>query len=115
MSNGYTPDPTPNYMSSDWGNNQTKQTAQHIDHVADKAKFAIEMLESALKGFDTIEKEIIDASQSTNPPSRETIRAFAYRIDTHQQQLQDGLSRLKKMMEDIDKVTDTIQRPKTSW
>lgn len=60
MSNGFTPDPSPNYMSSDWGN--SKQTALHIDHLADKAKFAIEMLESALKGFDTIEKEIVDAT-----------------------------------------------------
>lgn len=111
----YEPKPTPNYMSSDWGKSATKETALKIDHVADKAKFAIEMLESALKGFDTIEKEIIDASQSTNPPSRESIRAFAYRIDTHQNQVQDGLNHLKKMMEAIDQATDTIQTPKTTW
>ncbi|WP_410983227.1 hypothetical protein [Bacillus cereus] len=111
----YTPNPSPNYMSSDWGTYNTKTTALKIDHVADKAKFAIQMLESALKGFDTIEKEIIDASQSTNPPSRESIRAFAYRIDSCQNQLQNGLSQLKQMMEDIDKTTDTIQQSKTSW
>ncbi|CAM4242537.1 hypothetical protein BAMA_03140 [Bacillus manliponensis] len=111
----YTPKPTPNYMSSDWGTSNAKTTALKIDHVADKAKFAVQMLESALKGFDTIEKEIIDASESTTPPTRESIRAFAYRIDTCQNQLQDGLTQLKQMMEDIDKTTDTIQQSKTSW
>ncbi|MEI4801958.1 hypothetical protein WAZ07_11575 [Bacillus sp. FJAT-51639] len=39
----------------------------------------------------------------------------AYRIDSCQNQLQDGLSQLKQMMEDIDKTTDTIQQSKTSW
>jgi translation initiation factor 2 alpha subunit (eIF-2alpha) len=112
----YTPNTTsPNYMSSDWGNSQAKYTAMNIDHVADKAKFAIEMLESALKGFDTIEKEIVDASNASNPITREGLRAFAYRVDTHQNQVQDGLNRLKQMMNDIDKATDGIQRQRTSW
>jgi hypothetical protein len=111
----YTPNTSNSYLSSDWGNNQAKTTALHIDHLADKASFAIEMLESALRGFDTLEKEIVDLSQSTTPPSREAIRAFAYRIDTHQQQLQDGLGRLKIMMTNIDKATDGIQQTRTSW
>lgn len=111
----YTSNSSPNYMSSDWGNAKTKETALKIDHIADKAKFAIEMLESALRGFDSIEKEIMEASQSTNPPSRETLRAFAYRIDACQNQVQDGLVRLKQMMTDIDEVTDRIQSTKTTW
>jgi hypothetical protein len=105
----YTPPNSPNYMSSDWGNYRTQHTANNIDHISDKAKFAIEMLETALRGFDTIEKEIVDVAQSQNLPSREQIRAFAYRIDTHQNQVQDGLNRLKQMMVDIDKATDNIQ------
>jgi hypothetical protein len=112
----YNPNPkSPNYMSSDWGNSNTKMTAFHIDAISDKAKFAIEMLESALKGFDTIEKEIVDASNATNPISREGLRAFAYRVDTHQNQVADGLKRLKQMMDDIDKSTDQIQNQRTSW
>jgi hypothetical protein len=112
----YTP-PTisPNYMTSDWGSSKTKETTMKIDHIADKAQFAIEMLESALRGFDTIEKEIVDLSNSSQMPSRESIRAFAYRIDTHQKQVQDGLERIKQMMLDIDKATDGIQSYKTSW
>ncbi|WP_237446668.1 hypothetical protein [Shimazuella alba] len=63
----YTPKPTPNYMSSDWGNSQTKYAALNIDHIADKAKFAIEILEASVKAFDSIEKEIVDASNATTP------------------------------------------------
>lgn len=114
MMNNYTPKPTANYLVSDWGTSTRKETALKIDHIADKAQFAIEMLESALRGFDTIEKEIVDISNASAMPSRETIRAFAYRIDTHQRQVQDGLERIKNMMKDIDKATDVIQ-PKASW
>lgn len=112
----YTP-PTasPNYMASDWGSSKTKETALKIDHIADKAQFAIEMLESALRGFDTIEKEIVDISNATSMPSREQIRAFAYRIDTNQNQLRDGLTRLKQMMTDVDRATDNIQQVRTGW
>lgn len=109
------PTSTRNYMTSDWGSSTTKETALKIDHLADKAQFAIEMLESALRGFDTLEKEIIDISNASTMPSREQIRAFAYRIDTHQNQLGDGLQRLKKMMHDVDKATDPIQGVKTGW
>ncbi len=106
----YTP-PTasPNYMTSDWQNSRTKETAMKIDHIADKAKFAIEMLESALAGFDTIEKEIIDLSNASIQPTREQIRAFAYRIDSNQNQLRDGMNRVKSMMLEVDKATDGIQ------
>jgi len=114
MSN-YSPPPFPNYLSSDWGQSQAKYTAMNIDHIADKARFAIDMLESVLKAFDVIEKEIVDASQSSVPPSREAIRAFAYRIDAQQQQLASGLQHLKQMMVEIDRVTDKIQAPKTDW
>lgn len=112
----YTP-PTasPNYMNSDWSSSKTKETAMKIDHIADKAKFAIEMLESALAGFDTIEKEIIDVSNATVQPSREQIRAFAYRIDSNQNQLRDGLNRVKSMMQEVDIATDNIQGFRSNW
>jgi len=114
--NSYTPSTTsPNYMSSDWGSSRTKETALKIDHIADKASFAIDMLESALRGFDTIEKEIVDLSNSSVMPSREQIRAFSYRIDTNQNQLRDGLERLKNMMKDVDRATDGIQQVKSNW
>lgn len=116
MSDHYTPSPsTPNYMSSDWGSSQTKYTVQHIDHVADKAKFAIQMLETAVKGLDVLEKEIVDLSNATTIPSRESIRALAYRIDAQQGQVQSGLDHLKNMMSEIDRATDNIQKPRTSW
>jgi hypothetical protein len=110
--NDYSPTPTPpNYMTSDWGNQRTQETALRVDFIADKANLAIENLESALTGMDAIEKEIIDISNATVMPSRETIRAFAYRIDAQQKQLQLGLDKLKNMMKDIDETTNTIQRP----
>lgn len=111
----YTPNPTPNYMSSDWGNTQTKYAALNIDHIADKAKFAVEILEATVKAFDSIEKEIVDASHATTPITREGLRGFSYRIDAQQQQLIQGLQHLKQMMTDIDKATDTIQKQRTSW
>lgn len=111
----YTPNPVPNYMSSDWGNTQTKYAALNIDHIADKAKFAVEILEASVKAFDSIEKEIVDASNATNPITREGLRAFSYRIDAQQQQLLQGLKHLKQMMNEIDKATDSIQKPKTTW
>lgn len=117
MSNYTPPTTSPNYMTSDWGHSRQKETALKIDHIADKAQFAIDMLESALRGFDTIEREIVDISNASTMPSREQIRAFAYRIDTNQNQLRDGLARLKQMMTDIDRATDNIQRQpvRTSW
>jgi hypothetical protein len=111
----YNPNPAPNYMGSDWGSSNVKTTALTIDHVADKAKFAIEMLDTALLGFDTIEKEIVDMSNMSVPPSRESIKALAYRIDSTQNQLKAGLDRLKQMMLEIDHKTDAIQKTRTSW
>lgn len=115
----YTP-PTgnTNYMNSGsgWGNTQqTKHVALQVDFLADKAKFAIEMMEAALAGFDTIEKKIIDVSNSQVMPTPETIRAFAYDIDTNQKQLQAGLARVKEMMVDINRSTDAIQTPGKGW
>lgn len=103
-----------NYMSG-WGNHQAKETALKIDHIADKAKFGIEMLGTGLIGIDALEKELIELSHATHPPSQEQIRAIAHRLDAHQKQLQQGLDRIKEMMTDIDRETDHIQRPRTNW
>ncbi|SDY88737.1 hypothetical protein SAMN05444416_109175 [Thermoactinomyces sp. DSM 45892] len=111
----YSPKPVPNYMSSDWGQLHTKTAALNIDHLADKATFAIQVLESTVKAFDSIEKEIVDASNAATPITREGLRAFSFRIDAQQQQLMQGLQQLKQMMTDIDKATNSIQQPKTSW
>ncbi|MFB5268652.1 hypothetical protein ACE41H_17965 [Paenibacillus enshidis] len=104
----------PNYISG-WGNNQAKETASKIDHIADKAKFGIEMLGSGLIGIDAIEKELIELSHAPNPPTQEQIRAIAHRLDAHQKQFQQALDRIKDMMTDIDRETDSIQKPRTSW
>ncbi|MFB9328250.1 hypothetical protein ACFFSY_20160 [Paenibacillus aurantiacus] len=109
----YTP-PVGNYMSG-WGNNQAKETASKIDHIADKAKFGIEILGTGLIGIDALEKELIEMSNAQYAPSQEQIRAIAHRLDAHQKQLQQGLDRIKEMMIDIDKATDSIQRPRTGW
>lgn len=115
MSN-YNPNPQqPNYMSSDWGSSTTKHTAFQIDAVADKAQFAIQMLEAVVDGFDVIEKEIIEASNASVPITREGLRAFAYRVDGQQNQIKQTLHHLKLMMSDIDSKTDNIQRGRTSW
>lgn len=104
----------PNYMSG-WGNHQAKETAQRIDHIADKAKFGIEMLGSGLIGIDALEKELMEISNAPQPPSQAQIRSIAHRLDAHQKQLQQALDRIKEMMNDIDKETDYIQRPRTNW
>lgn len=104
----------PNYMSG-WGNNQAKETALRIDHIADKAKFGIEMLGTGLSGIDALEKELMEISGSQHPPTQAQIRSIAHRLDSHQKQLQQGLDRIKDMMNAIDKETDFIQGPRTNW
>ncbi len=104
----------PNYMSG-WGNNQAKETALKIDHIADKAKFGIEMLGSGMIGIDALEKELIELSNAPQPPTQTQIRSIAHRLDAHQKQLQQALNRIKEMMNDIDRATDSIQNPRTNW
>jgi translation initiation factor 2 alpha subunit (eIF-2alpha) len=111
----YTPNTSPNYMSSDWGNSQTKYTAMNIQHVTSKAEFAINMLEGVVNGFDGIEKEIVDASNATVPITREGLRAFAYRIDTQQNQIKQSLDQLKQMLNEIKNSSGNIQSQRTSW
>lgn len=103
-----------NYMSG-WGNQQAKETALKIDHIADKAKFGIEMLGTGLIGIDAIEKELIELSNAPHAPSQVQIRSLAHRLDAHQKQLEQGLQRIKDMMNDIDRATDSIQGPRSGW
>lgn len=104
-----------NYMNN-WGsNNQAKETALKIDHIANKAKFGIEMLNTGLIGIDSIEKELIEISGAHEPPTQVQIRSIAHRLDAHQKQLQQALERIKDMMNDIDRETDAIQKPRSSW
>lgn len=115
--NNYTPPVTgniPNYMSS-WGSSQTKEAALKVDHIADKAKFGIEMLSTGLVSVDALEKELIELSNAPHPPTQAQIRSIAHRLDAIQKQLQQGLDRVKEMMNDIDKATDAIQATRTSW
>lgn len=116
MSN-YNPNPNQgtNYLTSDWGSSHTKHTAFQIDALSEKAQFAIHMLESVVDGFDTIEKEIMEASNASVPITREGLRAFAYRVDGQQNQIKQTLQHLKQMMTDIGGKTDNIQRGRTNW
>ncbi|CAH1200532.1 hypothetical protein PAECIP111893_01420 [Paenibacillus plantiphilus] len=111
----YTPPVGQSNYNSGWGNNQAKETALKIDHIADKAKFGIEMLGTGLIGIDAIEKELIELSQAPQPPSQVQVRSLAHRLDSHQKQLQQGLDRIKEMMNEIDRETDAIQRPRSGW
>ncbi|WP_018885324.1 hypothetical protein [Paenibacillus massiliensis] len=108
----------PNYMSAGsngWGNKQAKETAVRIDHIADKAKFGIEMLGTGVSGIDAIEKELIELSHAPNPPTQEQIRSMAHRLDAHQKQIQQALDRIKEMMTDIERQADSIHNQRNSW
>lgn len=114
MSN-YQANPTPNYMTSDWGSSQQKLTAMQTNHIADKAQFAITMIESVVNHFDTIEKEIVDMSNSTVQPTREGIRAFSYRIDAQQSQIKEALRHLKEMLSEVKETTNKAQQSRMTW
>lgn len=117
MSN-YNPQPSgSSLLSSDWGGTTTKYVAQDIHHVADKVQFALQILKGVVNGSDVIEKEIIDLSNSSSdiPPSRESIRAFAYRIDGQQGQINQVIDQLEQMMNDINRSTDAIRHTRSGW
>jgi hypothetical protein len=105
---------TPNYMSSDWGNHTTRETANHIDHIADKVRFGLRMIKSALDTQDALEREIVDFSNGTVPPTREVMRSWTYRMDAIQNQVKQGMDEVEKMMIEIDRSTNNIQN-KTGW
>lgn len=112
--NSYTPPVTPvstsNYMN--WGNN--KMTMHTIDMIADKVAFAVDMINSALLGFDAIEKELVALASQPTPPQPVMLTAIAGRVDTNQQQVMQGLLKIKEMMVEIDRATDTA-KAKTGW
>lgn len=99
-----------NYMN--WGNN--KMTMHTIDMIADKVAFAVDMINSALLGFDAIEKELVALASQPNPPQPVMLTALAGRIDTNQQQVVQGLQKIKEMMIEIDRTTDMAQN-KSGW
>jgi hypothetical protein len=107
----YTPPVGQNgYMTSGWGaGSQTALTARDIEHIADKAGFAVDMIENALTNFDAIEKELMELSGSSVPPTPEGLRIIAHRIDTAQKQVQQGLAKVKEFQGDIAKTTSTLQ------
>lgn len=106
----------PNYMSS-WGNYSTpaQQTANKIDHIADKAHFALEMLDTVIQGMDALEKELVEMSNLPHPPNSHMIRSIAHRMDAQQQQLKQVTHHVKHFMGDIDRATDVIQTNRASW
>lgn len=112
--NSYTPPVTAptntGYMN--WGNN--KMTMHTIDMIADKVAFAVDMINGALLGFDAIEKELVALAGQPTPPQPVMLTALAGRIDTNQQQVLQGLLKIKEMMVEIDRATDTVQG-KTGW
>lgn len=111
MSN-YTPPVTSNtnYMNN-WGSSSTKMTAMQIDHLSDKGKFAIDMIATALNGFDAIEKEIVEISSTVPPQLQAVLKMIAHRIDSNQKQVQDGLERMKYIMNEVKESKDILQKP----
>ena len=104
------------YMNnSGWGYNSPQQmTANHVDHIADKMSIGIDMVNNTLIGIDEIGKELIALAGGQTPPKPEQLRAIAGRLDTYQNQIRDGLNKVKEMAKEIDKVTDNIQQS-PSW
>lgn len=100
---------------ADWGMNQTKLAAIENKHLADKAEFAITIIEGVVNGFDVIEKEIVDMSNSGVQPTREGIRAFAHRIDGQQNQIKQALQQLKEMVGDMKTTNQQIQSNRSGW
>lgn len=120
--NGYIPPITPNnfetmgnYMTSGWGGGATPQqmTAHKIDAQADKVDFVVEMLQNALLGFDAIEKELVALSNAPVPPTPSQLVVLAQRVDSNQQQVMQGLGKIRDLMSRIDRETDNIQ--KSGW
>ncbi|AEI45140.1 hypothetical protein [Paenibacillus mucilaginosus] len=99
-----------NYMNN-WGNpNRIDRAANQIDHIADKASFAIDMINTALLAIDSIEKELVELSNAPVPPQPTTLTSLAHRLDTNQKQVKDGLDKIKTLMAEIDRTTDHLQR-----
>lgn len=95
-------------------NGTNKHVANNIDHIADKMKFATEMIDNSLLNFDAIEKELISMSNAQNPPQPASLSAMAYRINSSQMQLKNALIKIRELSMDIDKSTDIIQN-NNSW
>lgn len=108
-----------NYMSqlnNSWGHHTPQQkTADKIDNIADKAKFALDMQDMIVQAIDMIEKEIMEMAGAPQPPNSSQLRTLAHRLNGQQQQLRQVMSHTKTFMKDIDHATDNIQRAKYSW
>ena len=103
------------YMNtSNWGYSSQQATANHVDYIADKMNFGIDMINNTLMGVDTISKELIALAGGQTPPKPEQLKAMAARLDTYQNQVKDGLNKIKEMTKEIDKATDAIQQS-PSW
>lgn len=121
MYNGYVPPVAPNgvgtgnnYMTNGWGGaTQQQMTAHKIDAQAEKVAFVVEMLQNALLGFDGIEKELVALSNAPVPPNPSQLVVLAQRVDTNQQQVMQGLNKIRELMTSIDRETDNIQ--KSGW
>jgi len=102
----------------DWGggsSNQTRSAANKIDNTAGKVQLIAEMLETALLGFDAIEKELVIIANAPHPPQSHSLHSIAVRVDTNQKQVQMGLEKIKALMSEIDRTTNSIQRPNNTW
>lgn len=103
------------YLDSGWGYSSPQQaTANHVDHIADKMAFGIDMVSNTVIGIDEIEKELLALASAQTPPRPEQLRAIAGRLDTYQNQIKDGLNKVKAMAKEIDLATDKIQQH-PSW
>lgn len=108
-----------NYLSNNrnsWGTaSQTRQDARDIQHVTERNKFAIEMIEASVDSFDAIEKMLIELAGSPVPPTQAQISNIAHQIDAVQKQTKTGLAKLKEFQNEIIVASQQIQTNRTGW
>lgn len=106
-----------NNTTSNWGNNtvQAKMTAHQIDHIADKAKFGLDMAKSELHSIAALRKEIAIIVSQPLPPQSSQIASIGVQLESIERKLTDAYNRISEMMIEIDRTTDTIQNQRSNW
>lgn len=117
----YTPPVNSNngYLNSNrntWGTaNQTRQDARDIQHVTERNKFAIEMIEASVDSFDSIEKMLMELAAAPVAPTQAQISSIAHQIDAIQKQTKTGILKLKEFQNEIISASQQIQTNRNGW
>jgi hypothetical protein len=102
---------------STWGSptNQAQLTAHQIDHIADKAKFGLDIVKSELHSIGALRKEIGVIVGQPHPPQSSQIASIGVQLEAIERKLGDAVTRISEMMTEIDRTTDNIQNQRSSW